>query len=249
MLETPLLTSDASSASEIKEIQDKYYQLKKDLNSLNKLSGLPDLQIYKHIGEFSKLKFSIKQNFEFLSKKIKKIRSELEKGENDAESRRNAEKVASIDEGGKLRSMNEGFKKVVEEMDKRFMRYAELSPQNPSEKSETDALESQIKMTQYSNNEKYMSQRTETLEQVKKISSQVAMLSSDMKMEVDNQSSMVNSIENNTGIAEQNTKKAYKEALETEIITRRSKRKLYILYIIIFILIILSVYFLIKLFS
>ena len=90
-----------------------------------------------------------------MSKKIKKIRSELEKGENDAESRRNAEKVASIDEGGKLRSMNEEFKKVVEEMDKRFMRYAELSPQNPSEKSETDALESQIKMTQYSNNEKY----------------------------------------------------------------------------------------------
>ena len=48
-----------------------------------------------------------------------------------------------------------------------------------------------------------------------------------MGIEINEQGKKLDSIENNIDETEENTKKAYKEALETEIIMNKSKKKLY----------------------
>ena len=59
-------------------------------------------------------------------------------------------------------------------------------------------------------------------------------MSTNINVEINNQGKMIDTIENNVDETEENTKKAYKEALETEIIMNKSKKKLYCLAIIIF---------------
>ena len=58
----------------------------------------------------------------------------------------------------------------------------------------------------------------------------------------------MDSIENNIDETEENTKKAYKEALETEIIMNKSKKKLYCMAFFLILLIAIIVFVCTKIF-
>lgn len=91
-----------------------------------------------------------------------------------------------------------------------------------------------------------MKRRTEQMEQVKQITTEVASLSKDIKMETFAQGEIVNEIEGNLVKVKGNVKKAEKEAFETEILTRKSKKSLYMLGGIILVLLFMIIYFIWK---
>ena len=93
-----------------------------------------------------------------------------------------------------------------------------------------------------------LQKRTNEILEIKHISSQVAEMSTNIGIEINNQGKMIDTIENNVDETEENTKKAYKEALETEIIMNKSKKKLYCLAIMIFLLLGLIVFIFTRLF-
>ena len=84
-----------------------------------------------------------------------------------------------------------------------------------------------IKFKDYGN--ELMRRRTEQIEQVKKITTDVALLSNDIKLDTFAQGEKMNEIEGNIMKMHSNVMKAEKETFDTEILTRKNKKGLYIL--------------------
>ena len=101
-----------------------------------------------------------------------------------------------------------------------------------------------IKFKDYGN--ELMRRRTEQIEQVKKITTDVALLSNDIKLDTFAQGEKMNEIEGNIMKMHSNVTKAEKETFDTEILTRKNKKGLYILVGIMLSLIILIIYFISK---
>ena len=146
----------------------------------------------------------------------------------------------------KLKSQKEEYNKIIEKMDKKMYRYISFEEQKKAEKENEKAQG--LKIIELTNNEEMLQKRTNDLIEIKNISAQVAEMSTKMGLEINDQGKMVDMIENNVDETEENTKKAYKEALETEIIVNKSKKKLYCLAILIILLISLVVFIITKLF-
>ena len=91
-----------------------------------------------------------------------------------------------------------------------------------------------------------MRRRTEQIEQVKKITNDVALLSNDIKLDTFAQGEKMNEIEGNIMKMHSNVTKAEKETFDTEILTRKSKKGLYVLGGVMLSLIVLIVYFISK---
>ena len=106
-----------------------------------------------------------------------------------------------------------------------------------------------LKIIDYSNNEEMLRKRTNELLDIKNISAQVAEMTTSMGIEINEQGKKLDTIESNVDRTEENTKKAYKEALETEVIVNKSKKKLYCLAFLIILLICLIIYIITKIFS
>ena len=105
-----------------------------------------------------------------------------------------------------------------------------------------------LKIKEYSNNDEMLQKRTNELIEIKNISAQVAEMSTTIGLEINEQGKKLDSIENNVDETEENTKKAYKEALETEIIMNKSKKKLYCLAFFLVLLISLIVFIFTRIF-
>jgi t-SNARE complex subunit (syntaxin) len=101
-----------------------------------------------------------------------------------------------------------------------------------------------IKFKDYVN--ELMKRRTEEIEQVKRITTEVASLSNDIKFETFNQGEKMNEIEGNIVKMSTNVKKAEKETQETEILTRKNKKGLYFLICVLLSLIFIIVYIISK---
>ena len=101
-----------------------------------------------------------------------------------------------------------------------------------------------IKFKDYGN--ELMRRRTEQIEQVKKITNDVALLSHDIKLDTFAQGEKMNEIEGNIMKMHSNVRKAEKETMDSEILTRKNKKGLYILVGIMLSLIILIIYFISK---
>ena len=147
----------------------------------------------------------------------------------------------------KLKNQNEEYKKIIEKIDKRMRKYIDFEEQKRIENE--NQKEQGLKIIDLTNNEEMLKKRTNDLLDIKNISAQVAEISTSMGIEINEQGKKLDSIESNIERTEENTKKAYKEALETEIIVNKSKKKLYCLAILIILLISLIVYLISKIFS
>ena len=146
----------------------------------------------------------------------------------------------------KLRTQKEEYKKIIEKVDKRMYRYISYEEQKKVEEEKEKAQG--LKITEFSNNEELLQKRTNELITIKNISAQVAEMSTKMGVEINEQGKKLDTIEGNVDETEENTKKAYKEALDTEIIMNKSKKKLYCLAIMIILMIALIVYVITRIF-
>ena len=248
MLNSPLIEIDAQR--KINEIQEKYLELKKGLNKLNEISSMPENKLISELDGYKRLKYTLKNKFDFLDKVIDEFNSNLEDDNEtyySTKTRKEIKEILNKIDMNKLKNQNEEYKKIIEKIDKRMRKYIDFEEQKRIENE--NQKEQGLKIIDLTNNEEMLKKRTNELLDIKNISAQVAEISTSMGIEINEQGKKLDSIESNIERTEENTKKAYKEALETEIIVNKSKKKLYCLAILIILLISLIVYLISKIFS
>ena len=247
MLNAPLIELDAKR--KISEIQEKYLELKKGMDKLTEMNNQQDNKLISELEAYKRLKQLLKTNFDFLDEAIDEFNNNLDDDNQNyysTKTRKEIKELLSKIDMNKLRAQKEEYKKLIEKIDKRMNRYITYEEQQKAEKENEKAQG--LKITELSNNDEMLQKRTNDLIEIKSISAQVAEMSNKMSIEINEQGKKLDSIENNVDDTEENTKKAYKEALETEIIVNKSKKKLYCLALMIILLISLIVYIITRLF-
>ena len=247
MLNAPLIELDAQR--KISEIQEKYLELKKGMDKLTEMNNQQDNKLISELEAYKRLKQLLKTNFDFLDESIDEFNNNLDDDNQNyysTKTRKEIKELLSKIDMNKLRAQKEEYKKLIEKIDKRMNRYITYEEQQKAEKENEKAQG--LKITELSNNDEMLQKRTNDLIEIKSISAQVAEMSNKMSIEINEQGKKLDSIENNVDDTEENTKKAYKEALETEIIMNKSKKKLYCLALMIILLISLIVYIITRLF-
>ena len=227
MLNSPLIEVDAQR--KINELQEKYIEIKKGMDKLNEMNNQPDNKLISELEGYKRLKQLLKKDFDFLDEVIDEFNNNLE-GENDIYSsklRKEIKEILKKIDMKKLKKQKEDYKKIIENIDRKMYRYISYEEQKKAEQ-ENDK-EQGIKIKEFSNNDEMLQRRTNDLIEIKNISAQVAEMSTTIGLEINEQGKKLDSIENNVDETKENTKKAYKEALETEIIMNKSKKKLYCL--------------------
>jgi len=247
MLNAPLIELDAQR--KISEIQEKYLELKKGMDKLTEMNNQQDNKLISELEAYKRLKQLLKTNFDFLDEAIDEFNNNLEDDNQNyysSKTRKEIKELLSKIDMNKLRAQKEEYKKLIEKIDKRMNRYITYEEQQKAEKESEKAQG--LKIMELSNNDEMLQKRTNDLIEIKSISAQVAEMSSKMSIEINEQGKKLDSIENNVDDTEENTKKAYKEALDTEIIMNKSKKKLYCLALMIILLLSLIVYIITRIF-
>ena len=246
MLNSPLIEVDAQR--KINEIQEKYIEIKKGMDKLNEMNNQPDNKLISELEGYKRLKQLLKKDFDFLDEVIEEFNNNLE-GENDIYSTKLRKEIKDIlkkIDMKKLKKQKEDYKNIIEKIDRKMYRYISYEEQKKAE-MENDK-EQGLKIKEYSNNDEMLQKRTNELIEIKNISAQVAEMSTTIGLEINEQGKKLDTIENNVDETEENTKKAYKEALETEIIMNKSKKKLYCLAFFLVLLISLIVFIFTRIF-
>ena len=247
MLNAPLIELDAQR--KISEIQEKYLQLKKGMDKLIEINNQPDNKLISELEGYKRLKQLLKKNFDFLDEVINEFNNNLDDDNQNYYSTKTRKEIRDLlnkIDMNKLRTQKEEYKKIIEKVDKRMYRYISYEEQKKVEEEKEKAQG--LKITEFSNNEELLQKRTNELITIKNISAQVAEMSTKMGVEINEQGKKLDTIEGNVNETEENTKKAYKEALDTEIIMNKSKKKLYCLAIMIILMIALIVYVITRIF-
>ena len=247
MLNAPLIELDAQR--KISEIQEKYLQLKKGMDKLIEINNQPDNKLISELEGYKRLKQLLKKNFDFLDEVINEFNNNLDDDNQNYYSTKTRKEIRDLlnkIDMNKLRTQKEEYKKIIEKVDKRMYRYISYEEQKKVEEEKEKAQG--LKITEFSNNEELLQKRTNELITIKNISAQVAEMSTKMGVEINEQGKKLDTIEGNVDETEENTKKAYKEALDTEIIMNKSKKKLYCLAIMIILMIALIVYVITRIF-
>ena len=227
MLNSPLIEVDAQR--KINEIQEKYIEIKKGMDKLNEMNNQPDNKLISELEGYKRLKQLLKKDFDFLDEVIEEFNNNLE-GENDIYSTKLRKEIKDIlkkIDMKKLKKQKEDYKNIIEKIDRKMYRYISYEEQKKAE-MENDK-EQGIKIKEFSNNDEMLQRRTNDLIEIKNISAQVAEMSTTIGLEINEQGKKLDTIENNVDETEENTKKAYKEALETEIIMNKSKKNCIVL--------------------
>ena len=247
MLNAPLIELDAQR--KISEMQEKYLQLKKGMDKLIEINNQPDNKLISELEGYKRLKQLLKKDFDFLDEVINEFNNNLDDDNQNYYSTKTRKEIRDLlnkIDMNKLRTQKEEYKKIIEKVDKRMYRYISYEEQKKVEEEKEKAQG--LKITEFSNNEELLQKRTNELITIKNISAQVAEMSTKMGVEINEQGKKLDTIEGNVDETEENTKKAYKEALDTEIIMNKSKKKLYCLAIMIILMIALIVYVITRIF-
>ncbi len=192
----------------------------------------------------------LKNDFTFLYQIIDEFNNNLEDDSQiyySTKTRKEIKEVLNKIDMNKLKKQNEEYNNIVEDIDKRMYKYIKIEEEKNIEKENEKSQG--LKIIDYTNNEEMLQRRTNELIDIKNISAQVAEMSTSLGIEINEQGKKLDTIESNVERTEENTKKAYKEALETEIIVNKSKKKLYCLAFLIILLICLVIYIVTKIFS
>ena len=196
------------------------------MDKLTEISNAQDNKLISELEGYKRLKQLLKKDFDFLDEVIEEFNNNLEEDNQTYYSTKTQKEIKDVlnkIDMNKLRTQKEEYKKIIDKIDKRMYRYISYEEQQKTEKE--NEKEQGLKIKEFSNNEEMLRKRTDDLIEIKSISAQVAEMSTKMGIEINEQGKKLDSIENNIDETEENTKKAYKEALETEIIMNKSKRR------------------------
>ena len=150
-------------------------------------------------------------------------------------------KLYKIIDKKKLSEKKKEYNQKINQIDSRLSTSVPLF-NNDNDNLKNNNLDSQFKIKEYYSNGEILKKRTEELISVKKISSQVASISNDIRMEMNEQGIMLDDIEENVRNVDENTNKGSNELKEIEKVNRESKKYLYFMCIIIIVLLFLIIY-------
>ena len=150
-------------------------------------------------------------------------------------------KLSKIIDKKKLSEKKKEYNQIINQLDSRLSISVPLFS-NDNEHLNNNNLHSQFKVKEYYSNGEILKKRTEELINVKIISSQVASITNDIKMEINEQGIMLNDIEENIRNVDENTNKGLNEIKQIEEVNRKSKKYLYFMCIIIIVLLFLIIY-------
>jgi hypothetical protein len=150
-------------------------------------------------------------------------------------------KLSKIIDKKKLSEKKKEYNQIINQLDSRLSISVPLFS-NDNEHLNNNNLDSQFKVKEYYSNGEILKKRTEELVNVKIISSQIASISHDIKMEMNEQGIMLNDIEENIRNVDENTNKGLNEIKQIEEVNRKSKKYLYFMCIIIIVLLFLIIY-------
>ncbi len=150
-------------------------------------------------------------------------------------------KLSKIIDKKKLSEKKKEYNQIINQLDSRLSISVPLFS-NDNEHLNNNNLDSQFKVKEYYSNGEILKKRTEELINVKIISSQVASITNDIKMEINEQGIMLNDIEENIRNVDENTNKGLNEIKQIEEVNRKSKKYLYFMCIIIIVLLFLIIY-------
>ncbi len=150
-------------------------------------------------------------------------------------------KLYKIIDKKKLSEKKKEFNQKINQFDSRLSNCVPLFS-NDNEHFNNNNLDTQFKVKEYYSNGEILKKRTEELVNVKIISSQIASISHDIKMEMNEQGIMLNDIEENIRNVDENTNKGLNEIKQIEEVNRKSKKYLYFMCIIIIVLLFLIIY-------
>ena len=119
---------------------------------------------------------------------------------------------------------------------------------NENKENKNDPYQNNYQM-KFKSNDEVLKKRTEELEKVKKISSQVASITDKMKFKIDEQGIMLNDIEGNIQNFEENVEKGFKEIKKTEFKSKKKKKRIHKLWIAILILSLIIVFYCYRIFN
>ena len=226
MLNSPLIEVDAQR--KIIEVQEKYKEIKKDFNKLEEIDDNEDNNLLNLFDEYKRVKFKLKENFSFLLNVIEEFYTNLDNDDSQtyysSKTKKEITDVLKKINIDKFKQKKEEYNKLIEKIDQRMAKYLKYIDEQKKNEESTE-IEPGLKMLEISNNAEILKKRTQDLLEVKNVSAQVAQMSTDMSLKINEQGKKLDTIESNIDTTEQNTNKAYKEALETEIIVRKSKTK------------------------
>ena len=157
-------------------------------------------------------------------------------------------KLYKIIDKKKLSEKKKEFNQKINQFDSRLSNCVPLFS-NDYEHFNNNNLDTQFKVKEYYSNGEILKKRTEELVNVKIISSQIASISHDIKMEMNEQGIMLNDIEENIRNVDVNTNKGLNELKEIEDVNKKSKKYLYFMCIVIIVLLFLIIYLGYKIFK
>ena len=157
-------------------------------------------------------------------------------------------KLSKIIDKKKLSEKKKEYNQIINQLDSRLSISVPLFS-NDNEHLNNNNLDSQFKVKEYYSNGEILKKRTEELVNVKIISSQIASISHDIKMEMNEQGIMLNDIEENIRNVDVNTNKGLNELKEIEDVNKKSKKYLYFMCIVIIVLLFLIIYLGYKIFK
>ena len=120
---------------------------------------------------------------------------------------------------------------------------------NENKENKNDPYQNNYQMKLFESNDEVLKKRTEELEKVKKISSQVASITDKMKFKIDEQGIMLNDIEGIIQNVEENVEKGFKEIKKTEFKSKKKKKRIHKLWIAILILSLIIVFYCYRIFN
>ena len=150
-------------------------------------------------------------------------------------------KLYKIIDKKKLSEKKKEFNQKINQFDSRLSNCVPLFS-NDNKHFNNNNLDTQFKVKEYYSNGEILKKRTEELVNVKIISSQIASISHDIKMEMNEQGIMLNDIEENIRNVDENTNKGLNEIKQIEEVNRKSKKYLYFMCIVIIVLLFLIIY-------
>lgn len=250
MLNIPLIEVDAQC--KIIELQEKYKGIKKDFNKLEEIDDIEDKNLLNLFDEYKRVKYKLKENYSILLNIIEEFNNNLEYDDSQisysTKTKKEITDVLKKIDIDKFKQKKKNYNKLIEKIDQRMGKYLKYIDECKKNEENVE-IESGFKMLEISNNKELLKKRTQDLLEIKNVSAQVAQMSTDMSLKINEQGKKLDTIETNIDTTEVNTNKAYKEALETEIIIRKSKTKLYILGICIIVLIVLIIFIMTRIFN
>ena len=244
---TPLLNENIES--NLKELQNEYYNFSKNLSELKKYNEKIAICSKKEFMSFKNDLDSLQKNIIQNMGKINNLTKNLKSQEttNEELKKKIKDQIKIID--SRFPDKTKEFKNILIQIYENSKKFPMINsspsesfrPSEISQNSISSFGEHNLQIYEYKD-DKLFQDRQEEIEAAKNVSSKIIELADAINTQVKNQGEIINDIENNVIDVQENTKKANKEINEVNKITKKQNKRIFSLLIFVVVLLLIIFY-------